>query len=136
MARYNNLVGGTLSKFGTKLAEKILEETISLCDYLDTIKTKSNLQALLSNRFPKAKIKPKIYLDNGHTNCDGLFFEHKFNPKGAFAVIGFYLPCIFTTENQKKEAKSFTRDWDQKVLDTSSIEFYFAACHIPEESIV
>lgn len=99
ISRYNNLAGGSLSDFGAKLAETILEEIESVCNHIDIIKTKSNFLELISNKFPRAKIKPKIYLDNGHTNCDDLFFEHKFYPKGAFAVIGFYLPfmliCIY-----------------------------------------
>lgn len=117
------------------MAETILEEIESVCNYIDKIKTSPNLVGLISAKFPKAKIKPRVYLDNGHTNCDDLFFEHKFNPKGAFAVIGFYLPCIFTTEKQRGELKSFTRDWNQKILDENCIEFYFAVCHIPEDSI-
>lgn len=135
MSRYNNIVEGSLSNFGKKLAESIAEEIESVCKYIDTINTKPNLLELISVKFPRAKIKPKVYLDNGHTNCDDLFFEHKFNPKDAFAVIGFYLPCSFTSEKQKGELKSFTRDWNQKILDKNCIEFYFAACHIPEDSI-
>lgn len=136
ISRYNNIAGGSLSNFGTKLAGAIAEEIEYVCNDIDTIKTKSNLLGLISNKFPGAKIKPKVYLDNGHTNCDDLFFEHKFNPKGAFAAIGFYLPCIFTTDKQKRELKSFTKDWNQKVLDINSIEFYFAICHIPDDSIL
>lgn len=135
ISRYNNLVGGSLSDFGAKLAEAILEEIESVCNYIDKIKTSPNLVELISSEFPKAKIKPKVYSDNGHTNCDDLFFEHKFHPKDAFAVIGFYLPCSFTSEKQKEELKSFTRDWNQKILDKNCIEFYFAVCHIPEDSI-
>lgn len=133
ISRYNNLAGGSLSNFGSQLAESILEEIETVCNDIDKIKTKPNLLELISVKFPRAKIKPKVYLDNGHTNCDDLFFEHKFNPKDAFAVIGFYLPCIFTTEKQKGELKSFTRDWNQKIIDKNCIEFYFAACHIPED---
>lgn len=136
MLKYNNITGGSLSNFGTKLAESILEEIESVCAYVDTIKTKPNFLELISNKFQKAKIKPKTYFDNGYSNCDDLFFEYKFNPKGAFAVICFYFPCIFTTEKQKEELKSFTQDWNQKILDTNSIEFYFAVCHIPEDSII
>lgn len=47
ISRYNNIAGGSLSDFGTKLAEAIVEEIESVCNYIDTIKTKSNLLELL-----------------------------------------------------------------------------------------
>ena len=53
--RYNGLVGGPLSGFGTKLAEAMAEEVEQVCTHIDTIKTKPNLIPLLPTSTQKLK---------------------------------------------------------------------------------
>ncbi len=119
-------------QFGKDVATSILEEVGKVCKYVERIRGKTNFIALLLKKYSLTKIFPKKYKDNGCTNCDGLFFEYRFEPHGVYAGIGFYLPSLFSSKKQKEELAIFTNRHKEKAANPMSIEFYFVVAESPE----
>ena len=90
MRKYNNSVSGLGTSLGREIAKKIED----ICEDLDQIKNDTDFVDKINDKFKISKNQPKIYRENGHFNCGGLFFEYKFSPLGFFVVLGFCFPFI------------------------------------------
>ena len=119
-------------QFGKNVATSILEEVEKVCKYIEKIRGKATFIALLVKKYSLTKTFPKKYKDNGCTNCDNLFFEHRFEPHGVYVGIGFYLPSLFSSKKQKEELAICTDRYKEKAANPMSIEFYFVAADSPE----
>lgn len=117
---------------GVQIAESVVHEVKKLCSFITSIRNKSDFVNLLMEKCSKTKIFPRVYRDNGCQSSHSLFFECRFDVRGVFAVVGFYLPSMFISETQREEMCMFTTQGESKKDDNMCIEFYFAVADSPE----
>ena len=130
--RENNEISNNFACFGNNVATRILQEIKIICKHIDSVKNSTRYYKILKSEYSETKILPKIYEENGFSNCGDLFFEHRFDLMGGYASVEFYIPYLFKTEAQKEEVCLFTKK--EQLSDPSCIAFYFVTYFLPERN--